>query len=233
MTLAPPLAPPLVLSKSMLPHAQDRAGAVLQAYFSAPGDKNPGYIGGAWDAFDPSGTRSANVNTFTAEDLVACSFLAAPISGRAAREILGGQAVALGERFARIDPGLEFVAVDGTRGEQFRPVRELYTALVRLPSVGPMRATKLMARKRPNLVPIVDQVIRRSVFPGLREQWAPLIAALRADDCRLHRHLHELHAAAELPEAVTTLRVFDILAWMDGTGSSETVLGDTRGSRGL
>lgn len=48
--------------------------------------------------------------------------------------------------------------------DDFGPVFSLLDALRALPHVGQTTATKLVARKRPRLVPIVDGVIRRHGF---------------------------------------------------------------------
>ena len=46
----------------------------------------------------------------------------------------------------------------------------------------------------------------------VQAQWEPLRPALRADDCALQRRLVDLHEAAGLPEAVSALRVLDVIA---------------------
>ncbi|MFC9768511.1 DUF6308 family protein [Rhodococcus jostii] len=40
--------------------------------------------------------------------------------------------------------------------------------------------------------------------------------ALRADDAALHHRLLSIRDAAGLPEEISALRVFDVIAWMDG-----------------
>ena len=52
----------------------------------------------------------------------------------------------------------------------------------------------------------------------VQAQWEPLRPALRADDRALQRRLVHLHEAAGLPEAVSALRVLDVIAWMEGKG---------------
>ncbi len=94
----------------------------------------------------------------------------------------------------------------------------LYAAVRELPGVGPTRASKLLARKRPRLFPIRDEVVGKVL--GLeREFWEPLRQALRAQDGALDSRLARLHAEAALPTEVTRLRVFDVLAWSEGKAS--------------
>nr|EJI95798.1 integrase, catalytic region [Rhodococcus sp. JVH1] len=44
----------------------------------------------------------------------------------------------------------------------------------------------------------------------------PVREALRADDAALHRRLLSIRKEAGLPEEISALRVFDVIAWMDG-----------------
>ncbi|MFJ4203507.1 DUF6308 family protein [Streptomyces sviceus] len=74
-------------------------------------------------------------------------------------------------------------------------------------------AGKVLARKRPRLLPVYDRVVRCAVGRP-RSFWLALHAALREDDAALHRQLLELRQAARLPEAVSVLRVCDVVVWM-------------------
>src|SRR5690625_3735066 len=122
------------------------------------------YSGAHWDDFDPSGTRTESQDRFTADDLLACSLLSTPIGGDAAAALLRTLPSRFDWLLARIPDGRRFVECGEDEEAlpfDFDAVRELYRALVRLPGIGETRATKLLARKRPHLVPIVDSVVRR------------------------------------------------------------------------
>lgn len=210
----------------MSDEGRTRAVAVLTAYFTPLSGQSggySGYTGGAWDSFDPSGMRMACANTFTADDLVACALLSTPISGRAVAGLLTLQRRRFEVLLEEIGPDRDFAQLESLDAPPFAAVRSLYRALLELPDIGETRATKLLARKRPRLVPIVDDVVKRHVFSGGTQQWAPLHAALRAENGALWRHLHELRDAALLGEEVTALRVFDVLAWMDGSGHADNL----------
>lgn len=94
------------------------------------------------------------------------------------------------------------------------------------PGIGPVNATKLMARKRPALVPIVDSVVRAVVdAPGCGDR----------PDCHWNtyqdfmRHGASGEQVARLREAagvhfrdidlISDLRLVDIAVWMRGSGS--------------
>ncbi|ANS31121.1 hypothetical protein R1CP_32490 [Rhodococcus opacus] len=78
-----------------------------------------------------------------------------------------------------------------------------------------MKATKLIARKRPRLYPIWDSVVSQ-VLGTERAHLNPVREALRADAGALHRRLLSIREEAGLPEEISALRVFDVIAWMDG-----------------
>lgn len=83
--------------------------------------------------------------------------------------------------------------------------------------VGRTRTAKLLARKRPRLIPIWDRVVKDVL--GLRSTkgyWKIFHAALTADECSLDKRLGELATAADVAERYSRLRVLDILAWMHG-----------------
>ena len=91
----------------------------------------------------------------------------------------------------------------------------LMTALRTLPEVGPTKASKLFARKRPRLRPIWDKVVSR-VTNSVESQWEPMRVALRAEDEALQSRLVRLREAAGLPDQVSVLRVLDVIAWREG-----------------
>ncbi|KRF44613.1 hypothetical protein ASH01_11515 [Terrabacter sp. Soil811] len=201
-----------------------RAAAVLAAYYQPLTSAGAGYTGGKFDTFDPSGTRSACANTFTADDLVAVSLLSVEVPARAAVELLVSQRRRFEVLLESIGPDRELVTEASVDEPDFRPAWELWRALLELPGLGPTTVSKLMARKRPRLIPIFDSVIDKSVLGGTGVLWSPLHAALIADDRALQKRLLRLRAAAELDASVSALRVFDVLAWMDGSGNSHNVL---------
>ncbi|WP_244503256.1 DUF6308 family protein [Streptomyces hygroscopicus] len=75
-------------------------------------------------------------------------------------------------------------------------------------------AGKLLARKRAQLLPVYDKVVRCALGRPRPSFWLALHAALRADDRSLHRQLLALRQIAGLPETVSALRVCDVAVWM-------------------
>lgn len=77
------------------------------------------------------------------------------------------------------------------------------------------KASKLMARKRPRLVPIYDTVVTR-VLNTVKFHRDPIREALRVDGGALHTRLLTIRDAAGLPDEISALRVLDVVTWMYG-----------------
>ncbi|WP_255221504.1 DUF6308 family protein [Rhodococcus wratislaviensis] len=84
-----------------------------------------------------------------------------------------------------------------------------------MPGIGRTKATKLIARKRPRLYPIWGSVVSQ-VLGAARAHLNPVREALRADDGALHHRLLSIRGEAGLPAEISALRVFDVIAWVDG-----------------
>jgi hypothetical protein len=79
--------------------------------------------------------------------------------------------------------------------------------------VGWVTAGKLLARKRPSLIPVYDDVVR-CAFDRPKEIWKALRDALRQDDGSFRTELEDLSKRARIPAEVTPLRVLDVALWM-------------------
>lgn len=78
--------------------------------------------------------------------------------------------------------------------------------------MGPTRVSKLLARKRPHLLPILDSRVRE-FYGDTSEFWAPLAAALR--DANRRTAIDALVPNRE-ERGLSLLRVLDIAIWMSG-----------------
>ena len=197
---------------------------VLQRYFETGPTGEPSYTGSRFDSWDSLGTRAQDSNRFTADDVVALTFLSVDVPPLAAERLL----VTESDRFNGL---LEELGPDRDLVDEPGPLDDSWTgwilnrALRELPGIGPTKATKLFARKRPRLRPIWDSVVA-DVTDSHDNLWTPLHASLKERDGALHRRLAQLHAQAALPAEVSALRVFDILCWMEGKSRGLTVVSD-------
>jgi hypothetical protein len=190
--------------------------ALLRAYYRPrPGTPlGTFYSGARFDDWDSLGSRAADRDKFTADDLVAITFLGVTVPPKAAWKLLCGEPRYFSELLPRIvDQELASTSPENINSRW--PAWQLWGRLRELPGVDWVIAGKLLARKRPHLIPVYDRVVK-SVTGGDRDYWAPLCAALQTDDYALQERLLRLRAAAALPPSVTALRVFDVVAWMEG-----------------
>ncbi|ELB91867.1 DUF6308 family protein [Rhodococcus opacus] len=189
--------------------------AALTKYYGRPYLGDDAYVGAQFDSWSSTGDRAGEADRFTADDLVAAGVpvRAGPPDGGAgdprhrdggAERPSDGDRPGSGPWFdepAPLAPGW--------------PAWDLETALWALPGIGQTKATKLIARKRPRLYPIGDSVVSQ-VLGTERAHLNPVREALRADDAALHRRLLSIRKEAGLPDEISALRVFDVIAWMDG-----------------
>lgn len=187
---------------------------LLTRYFG-PAVGAPGsYTGAAWDDWDPSGRRQLDRDEFTADDCLAVTLLSVNISGQAAHSLLVKDRARYSELLAAVGPDRDLVEVAEPITDDW-PASVLYRAVRELPKVGRTKTSKLLARKRPALIPIWDTVIGGVTQAG-DHFWEPLRQQLRKDGAALHRRLLGLRDQAGLTSSVTALRVFDVVCWMEG-----------------
>ncbi|MEU7922992.1 DUF6308 family protein [Micromonospora zamorensis] len=85
----------------------------------------------------------------------------------------------------------------------------LHQWLDQLPGVGPVIASKLLARKRPRLVPIHDDVVFRVLAPPQNKFWVTLAAALT--ESALRQEIEGLRPAGG--DSISLLRLLDVAIW--------------------
>ena len=147
VTLPPPLTAP----------TDNDAVALLREYYGQTYLDSGCYTGAYFDSWAPR-TRQADADRFTADDLVAVTFLSVDIGARAARELLVTRADEFAELLAAVGPDHELVD-DADALTRDSPLWRLEAELLSIKDIGRTKATKLMARKRPQLVPIYDVVV--------------------------------------------------------------------------
>lgn len=206
---------PSIFDEEFLPIADE----LLKSYFSPADSGNSGFTGahfetlsGIWDA---PGTH----NVITAGDLAAVSCLSVNIPGRAAVRILQAQAdeiAALLEAMPNVAKPLWDTA-DEDLTSSGAAAQELWKLLRSGgDGMGPVTTSKLMARKRANLIPIYDTVVGgalgRSDSTGFWATVRPLVQT-EVNGLPLHERLANAADRVGLPKAVTPLRVFDVVVW--------------------
>ncbi|HEY5785487.1 MAG TPA: DUF6308 family protein [Microlunatus sp.] len=188
--------------------------ALLECYYGRGAHAHHRPFTGAWfDTWDSTGTRAQDLDRFTADDLIAVSFLSVDIPARAAMKLLDLEADAFAGLLTELGPDRDLVQETDGWSDDWVGWR-LWQKLVALPDVGATKASKLYARKRPRLRPIYDSVVAKVL--GTNSLWEPLRAELQRD-AGLHPRLLRLRDETGLLDQVSALRVLDVLTWMEGT----------------
>lgn len=153
---------------------------------------------------------------FEPSDLLALNLLDIRMGPEAIREILSGKF----DRYLReISLNCDLWDDDFAEGSHSRQAAdELYEQIRRLPDVGQTTTSKLLARKRPRLVPIRDEVVERCLQVDGVEWWTPLAWALSYDAPGGIERRDRINALAPMVR-VSTLRRLDVAVWMVGSGS--------------
>lgn len=180
-----------------------------------PASWSGSYTGRAFERLGGGGDSPGTRHAFTSADLLAVQTLSVQVPAEVSIQILHGR---VGRRLNRL---LEEIPTDVARGEEEAenhihaeaPASLAWATLTELPGVGWVTAGKLLARKRPHLIPVYDEVVRCAL--GSPESlWTALHKALRAHRADLGERLRRLRAEAAVPSEVSDLRVIDVVVWM-------------------
>jgi hypothetical protein len=144
-------------------------------------------------------------NGITRDDLLAVSLLGIIWRPSAVRRILGADADALADLLSPITNTDLWVADDALLKAASAAWHQLQDA-----GAGPVGAGKLLARKRPRLVPIVDRVIKAALKPPTNRVWATLRSCLQNEELRLRVELVRPAGADD----ISLLRLLDVAVWM-------------------
>ncbi|MER7418328.1 DUF6308 family protein [Micromonospora peucetia] len=204
---------PLTLAEVLAVLGDSRSVPDLQRYFLGAG--GAAFAGGQFERLGGGGDRPEISGTVTAEDLIAVQLLSVQVRPHRALDLLQGQ---LGRRLAAelaeipvaielgTDEALPFIVSGGHADKAWRMLRDA-------DDIGWVIAGKLLARKRPKLVPVYDRVVSCAYGTGTGF-WKWLHEMLRAEGGVLAHRLDACHTTAGLPTAVSRLRVLDVVFWM-------------------
>ncbi|MFD8913683.1 DUF6308 family protein [Streptomyces sp. NPDC059575] len=208
----------------------DNAVRLLTEYFTqkrARGDLF--YSGAHFERLGGGGDAEETADHFDSDDLVAITMLSVSLKPHGAIDLLtdpDGQwarLLSLIPRDARLeDPASDpLMARGGPAWELWERLADRTTKYQEKPDgSGPVIAGKLLARKRPHLVPVYDKRVKQLFDRPKTDHsfWAALAAALRADDGAFYDRLVRLRQEAGIGEDISVLPVFDVIAWMHQGG---------------
>ena len=183
------------------------------------------FDGRRFNALGGGGDSPALMNHFDSSDLVAVSTLSVNIPGSAAIEILETQARKLNALLAQIPNDVALHEADRSIISEGSPSWELWKQVRSIHGMGPVLTDKLLARKRPHLLPVYDSVVKAAVQPKIDRYWVPIWNELRAGDGALVTRLERIRSLAGLAaQDASLLRVLDVAIWMRNRRESSVPL---------
>lgn len=189
----------------------DRAASDVEAYFA---ESEPRYVGRNFERIAGGGDRPDRAHRITSEDLFAIQTLSVTVPPETGVQLLEGQLGLSVNQYLRDIPTTVSL-LDTDAGDHLAggaPAEQCWQLLVspKSPGIGRTIAGKLLARKRPHLIPVYDDVVRCALgHPA--NFWLSLHHCLSASP-----HLREALRAlrSQAPQHVSTIRVLDVVVWM-------------------
>lgn len=181
----------------------DQIKADFDTYFA-------GFNGRHFERF--SGMGSADPDRFAATDILAVEALSVGVPPNAAVKLIDTEAEHFNSLLRQIPSDKDLWEVDASELDKGSPAWQLHFRLEGLHGVGPVTATKLMASKRPRLMPVIDSVVSEVLQPPGGKFWLPMRNQL-ADPERRKKIANAVSCA---PDNVTLLRRIDVAVWMHG-----------------
>jgi hypothetical protein len=165
--------------------------------------------------------QASDPNTITAQDIVAVSMLSVDVSPEASLWLLSEKGRVQVSRLLRsIDPTDIAIWDEGADISRQSPAWELWDVVDALFGMGPTKTSKLLAAKRPHLIPILDDVVREALFKGIPRReveyahWDVWRDALRGTaGADLREAVESVRHEAGYDQSVSVLRIIDIVVW--------------------
>lgn len=164
-----------------------------------------------------SAMGSADPYRFVATDILAVEALSVGVPPNSTAKLIDTEAEEFGAMLRDIPPDKDLWEVKPSDLDKNSPASKLYYRLTALRGVGPVTATKLMASKRPRLMPVIDTLVSKLLQPPAGRFWLPMHNQLADPERR--KKIADVVSCA--PDNVTLLRRIDVAVWMHVKGSDK------------
>lgn len=192
--------------------------SLVGAYFASRFDDfpsrtdDPPFFRGAF--FDDCSPSLDDANRFTPADLLSLPMLSIGLGQyRTVPEVLYYRFAQYSELLADIGPDRDLADEQGPLPDDW-PARRLEKALREIHGVSKVTATKLIARKRPRLFPIFDTVVKSRLAPDT--VFLDTVHAELSTNEQLRDRISRVRRDAALPDTISSLRILDVVSWMEG-----------------
>lgn len=191
----------------------DLAVKQLQRYYETRDNGKPRYTGSRFEAI---AAINQDPNSIGPADFVAVSMLSVKVPAVAAirllRESTANEISQLLEQIPQaniVDVDSDLLAPGGAASVLWNLLRSGRDG------IGPTTTSKLMAAKRPQLLPIWDEFVSKATGLLTDDYWRRFQAVLLADDQKTWHWLGELRQeATDVPPGTSNLRILDVILWM-------------------
>lgn len=190
----------------------DRAVVLLRRYFSQQ-DEPAEFTGSFFDTW-----HVGDPNEITAHDVLAVEFLSVRVPPQAVRHILGRDRNEITALLNKVGPDEDLATYQSDLSAE-PSLNALWKLLNGYRGLGRVTASKILARKRPRLVPVFDSVV--SGLVGVDDHYWSAWQELFRSAPGLHARLEDLRAVAGVPEQISVLRALDVVLWMHATSTSD------------
>ena len=184
----------------------------LRSYYMVEADV-PHWTGSLFDRL----AATPPLDAFTATDIVAVSMLSVNVPPRAALWLIEGKEandmLAAIPKDASVWNNPELLDRDGRAWKLSVRIDDQH-------DIGATIASKILAAKRPTLIPVFDQFVAKALHPGTSQWgfWQAVASDNRVPDLLVK--IDEAKALAGVPAYVSRLRVIDVVVWMRQHGRS-------------
>lgn len=189
----------------------------VEKYY-ATWEGRPRYTGAR---FEVVAAMNPDPNSIGPADFVAVSMLSVKVLAKAAVRLLEPETASHIKALLQQIPHASIVDADSEVLARGAPADELWRLLrSERDGIGPTTASKLIAAKRPQLIPIWDSVVERTTGLDTNDYWRRFQTVLLADERRIWCWLVDVRQqAAGVPASVTNLRILDVILWMIGSAN--------------
>lgn len=189
------------------------AAELLQRYYATTSKGAPAYSGSQFEAMAALNTDPYSIGP---ADFIAAAMLSVDIPAQAAIRLLVRDAAEITDLLKQIPADRDIIDIDPDELTSGSAASELWRVLRRgTDGMGRTRTSKLIAAKRPRLIPIWDSFVERATGLDTSDYWCQFQSVLTADDHAVWTRLTDVRElASNVPDGVSNLRILDVLLWM-------------------
>lgn len=192
---------------------------LLERYYATNSAGVPAYTGAR---FEEVAALNADPNVIGPADFTAVSMLSVDVPARAAIRLLGPDAAAVIALLAQIPNERAIIDIEPDELAAGSPASQLWDLLRGGgDGLGPTTTSKLIAAKRPQLIPIWDSFVAAATGLDTFDYWRRFQRVLTVDDHAIWNWLNELRThTTNVPSTIPNLRLLDVLLWMSQATTS-------------